>query len=203
MDVMMQDNKCKIENLVQILQYQTGAVTGTQRRSGPTQPIFVHALRAGLVPPFSAFFMEILRHYQIHLLHLHPASVTVLATFAYLCEAFIGVEPSVFFRHFYSLRLNATGVTGCVSFRLEPLVSASLITMAVTKRMEDFRHDWVFVDVGRADEALLELPAAKPEKIPVAWSSHRLDERAVMRPLLDRIALLRQAGLTGQMVAAE
>ena len=26
--------------------------TGTRRRSGPMQPIFIHALRAGLIPPF-------------------------------------------------------------------------------------------------------------------------------------------------------
>ena len=35
--------------------------------------------------------MEFLRHYQIHLLYLHPASVTVLATFAYLYKAFLDV----------------------------------------------------------------------------------------------------------------
>ena len=65
------------------------------------QPVFTHALMAGLVPPFSAFFLEILRHYRVHLLHLHPTLITILATFAYLCEAFLGVEPSVaFFRHF-------------------------------------------------------------------------------------------------------
>ena len=76
-----------------------------QRRGGPLQPVFTHALMAGMIPPFSAFLLEILRHYQIHLLHLHPASVTILSAFAYLCEAFLGVEPSVaFFRHFYSLR---------------------------------------------------------------------------------------------------
>ena len=164
---------------------------GTQRCSGPMPPIFVRMLRAGL-PPFSAFFMEILRHYQIHLLHLHPASVTILTTFTYLREAFLDVEPSVaFFRQFYSLRLNAADVTGCVSFRLEPLVLAILITMAVTKRLEDFRNDWVLVDVGRADEALLEFPAARPEKIQEAWSSRCLDGGAVTHPLKERIALLR------------
>ena len=56
-----------------------------------------------------------------------------------------------FFRHFYSLRMSASDITGCVSFRLEPSVSGSLITMAVTKKLEDFRRDWVFVDVGSAE----------------------------------------------------
>ena len=63
-----------------------------------------------------------------------------------------------FFRHFYSLRLSAPDITGCISFRLEPKVSGDIISMAVTRRLDDFRRDWVFVDVGRSDEALLELP---------------------------------------------
>ena len=63
-----------------------------RRHGGARQPIFTHALMAGLVPPFSAFFLEILRHYRIHLLHLHRALITILSTFTYLCEAFLGVE---------------------------------------------------------------------------------------------------------------
>ena len=71
----------------------------SQQCSGALQPVFTHALMAGLVPPFSAFLFEILQHYQIHLLHLHRTSITILATFAYQCEAFLGVEPSVAFLH--------------------------------------------------------------------------------------------------------
>ena len=145
-----------------------------------------------------AFLLEILRHYQIHLLHLHPASVTILSAFAYLCEAFLGVELSVgFFRYFYSLRVSSPNITGCVSFRLEPKVSGDIISMAVTRRLEDFRHDWLYVDVGRSDVALLELPTEQPQKIPAAWSSSRLHGGEVTRPLMERVALLKQKGLTG------
>ena len=35
-------------------------------------PIFIDALWAGLIPPFSAFFDAVLEHYQIHMLHLDP-----------------------------------------------------------------------------------------------------------------------------------
>ena len=35
-------------------------------------PIFIDALWAGLIPPFSAFFNAVLEHYQIHMLHLDP-----------------------------------------------------------------------------------------------------------------------------------
>ena len=47
-------------------------------------PIFIDALWAGLIPPFSAFFNRVLEHYQIHKLHLDPQSVTLLAIFAFV-----------------------------------------------------------------------------------------------------------------------
>ena len=68
--------------------------------------IFIDALWAGLLPPFSAFLNAVLEHYQIHMLHLDPQSVTLLAVFAFLCEAMVGIAPSVaLLRHFFSLHL--------------------------------------------------------------------------------------------------
>ena len=56
----------------------------------------------GLLPPFSDFFMVVLEAFGLHMLHLHPNAVQTLATFAYTCEAFVGVMPSVaLFRHFF------------------------------------------------------------------------------------------------------
>ena len=83
-------------------------------------PIFLHTLSAGLVPPFSDFLDAILEAYQIQLLHLHPNSILILSIFAYLCEAYIGIRPSVeLFRSFYALRSTALNeCTGCVSFRI-------------------------------------------------------------------------------------
>jgi hypothetical protein len=81
-----------------------------------TFPVFVHSVYAGLVPPFFDFFNAILSHYQIHALHLQPNSVLLLSIFAFFCEAFVGVLPSVaLFRHFFSLRLTAVNqCSGCV-----------------------------------------------------------------------------------------
>jgi hypothetical protein len=64
-------------------------------------PLILHCVTAGLVPPFSLFFTAILEHYHISVLHLHPNSVTILAIFAFWCEAFVGIFPSVaLFRSF-------------------------------------------------------------------------------------------------------
>ena len=45
-----------------------------ERSTGTVQPVFLHSVVAGLVPPFSDFFLAILSHYDIHLLHLQPNS---------------------------------------------------------------------------------------------------------------------------------
>ena len=70
-------------------------------------PLFVSAIIAGLVPPFSEFFFSVLRHYNLQALHLHPNSVLLLAIFAYYCEAHVGVKPSVaLLRHYFSLQTS-------------------------------------------------------------------------------------------------
>ena len=121
-------------------------------------PIFLHTLYAGLVPPFSDFLLAILEVYQIQLLHLHPNSILILAIFAHLCEAYIGIRPSVaLFRSFYSLRSTAPGERlSCVSFRIAPARSENYIPIAwsgedavtkVTKKVDGFRARW---QIGRA-----------------------------------------------------
>jgi hypothetical protein len=69
------------------------------------QPFFLFSIFAGMVPPFSPFLLVILESYGIHEIHLHPRSAALLAVFAYACEAWIGIKPSVaYFRHLFTLR---------------------------------------------------------------------------------------------------
>jgi hypothetical protein len=82
--------------------------TTSTRISDADTSFFLHTIFTGLVPLFSPFFLAILEHYRIQALHLHPNFVLILSSFAFTCEAFLGVEPSVaLFRHFYSLRVTA------------------------------------------------------------------------------------------------
>ena len=72
---------------------------------------------AGLVPPFSEFFYAILRHYGLQALHLHPNSILLLSIFAFYCEGYVGVMPSVaLLRHFFFLRINDGRTSGCANF---------------------------------------------------------------------------------------
>jgi hypothetical protein len=51
--------------------------------------------QAGLVPPFSSFFLVLLEHYGLQLQHLLPHSITLVAIFAHFYEMFMGVRSSV------------------------------------------------------------------------------------------------------------
>ena len=110
---------------------------------------FADALWAGLIPPFSAFFNAVLSHYQIHMMHLGPESITLLAVFAFVCEAMIGIPPFVaLLRHFFSLRLSdPTQCSGCVSFFAVPETAASGIDFGLPPSQARFRERWLYVDI--------------------------------------------------------
>ena len=88
--------------------------------------LFTSFVAAGLVPPFSTFFLQVLDTYGIQLVHLSPNSIVVLAVFAHLCERFVGVAPSVtLLRYFFVLRpvgkkrgYSTVDVAGCCNLRL-------------------------------------------------------------------------------------
>ena len=123
----------KIQHLVAGKHNEHGASAILSARTGRFPagyyPIFLHTLFAGLVPPYSPFFEAVLEFYQIHLLHLHPNAILILAIFAFLCEAYLGVKPSIaLFRSFYALRNTARKErTGCVSFRIADGVTSQLL----------------------------------------------------------------------------
>jgi hypothetical protein len=69
-------------------------------------PFFLFSTFAGMVPPFSPFLRVILVTYDIQAIHLHPKSVTLLAVFAYACEAWVGIKHLVaYFRHLFACAL--------------------------------------------------------------------------------------------------
>ena len=108
------------------------------QRTPLMKPVYLEAVMAGLVPPFSLFFLAILEHYGILALHLQLNSFTTLAVFAYTCEAFLGVRPSVaLFRHFYSLERSAGAhVIGSLRFR----IARAFLKGKVSKHQDSFRR---------------------------------------------------------------
>ncbi|KAE8788267.1 hypothetical protein D1007_37662 [Hordeum vulgare] len=85
-----------------------------------TIAIDLPTLFSGLLPPFSDFFNVVLSHYHIHALSLGPKQILLLSSFSFLCEAFLGIAPSVvLLRHFFYLFLTAANqCSGCVYLRV-------------------------------------------------------------------------------------
>ena len=67
------------------------------RHTSGLYPFFINFFFTGLVPHFSPFMEEVLTCYQICILNLHPNAILTLAIFAYLCEAYLSVAPSMAF----------------------------------------------------------------------------------------------------------
>ena len=90
-------------------------------------PIFGVFMRMGLVPPFSDFFLTILESYGLKLLNLTPGAILDLTLFAYACEAFVGVAPSVaLFHNFFYPHVSKKGwMGGRVTFRFRPNIKAA------------------------------------------------------------------------------
>jgi hypothetical protein len=166
------------------------------------QPFFLFSVFAGLLPPFSPFFLAILETYGIQAIHLHPKSVTLLAVFAYACEAWIGIKPSVaYFCHLFSLRSSGLNQSsGCVSFIATAGTEGDFIDLKWMKKVEDFRSRWFFVDIFEESELFL-ITGIPPVKL-TTWASEALPEEA-LRTLHPRIRDLREAGITGTMVGVE
>ncbi|KAK1665011.1 hypothetical protein QYE76_053170 [Lolium multiflorum] len=165
-----------------------------------TYPLLLHCITAGLVLPFSALFKAVLEHYQVSVLHLDPNSITILAIFAFWCEAFVGISPSIaLFRPYYSLHLTDPRESSrCLSFI--PVLRRVFVPMSLSQPLTHFRGGWLFVDV-RKRSPHFNVPAALPAQ-GCNWESVPFPS-ARMEALEERISNLEAMGLTGEMVAAE
>ena len=133
-------------------------------------------------------------------MHLQPNSILLLSIFAFYCEAFVGVTPSiVLLRHFFSLWIHdSTQHSGCISF-VTP--HDGNVLMRDGKKVEDFRRKWIYMDA-KGLHARLELPTEMAEKLD-QWAHEKLtDPRAA--PVLKKMTMdLEVEKLTGAMIVKE
>nr|ABA94276.1 retrotransposon protein, putative, unclassified [Oryza sativa Japonica Group] len=159
---------------------------------------FLSFAMAGLVPPFSSFFMDILEFYDLQMAHLTPNAVMMLAIFAHLCEMFIGVRPSLrLFRWFFTVQpVSPPSVVGGCYFQPRGQVLNRYIPCVLRKKWDDWKSDWFYTPF--ADEARLRLPSQPPAQAS-SWRA-AVDLGDGYDAVLDRLAGLRSQGLTGAMV---
>lgn len=97
--------------------------------------IFTCHILAGLLSPFSIFFLAVLSDFGIHLIHLPPRSILLVATFVHLHEMFAQVVPSVaLFRHYFALQPSkweeVAAATVSSSVRTPPTATSPWFTAA-------------------------------------------------------------------------
>src|SRR3954464_4006160 len=161
--------------------FKVGSAT-PEGRGSTFYPLFVSSITVGLVPPFSEFFLVVLRHYDLQALHLHPNSILLLAIFAYYCEAHVGVQPSVaLLRHYFYLRVTRGFPSACASF---VACGGAMAISNPGKRIEGFRSKLVLVDVGRIYPRLI-LPTEQPVSSS-DWSREELTDPCA-KPVLEKM----------------
>ena len=136
------------------------------------------------------------------MMHLYPQSVTLLAAFAFVCEAMVGIAPSVaLLCHFFLLRPTVPSqCSRCVRFQAVAETAALGIDFDLPPSTSGFRTRWLYVDV----EVLS--PLVSPSSFPTApnpgWGHERL-----VSPRLSfvwyRLRRLRDLGVTAPRVVKE
>ncbi|KAE8776992.1 hypothetical protein D1007_50273 [Hordeum vulgare] len=150
-----------------------------------------------VLPPFSGFLDAVLSHY-----HLDPCSLILLSSFAFLCEAFVGVTPSVaLLYHFFSLGLaSKMQCSRCVSLKVDDASAPEIPGVELLPEAEGFRRQWVLVEAAGAG-ALFQ-PPLSPATPKQGWEREELGDPR-LAPVLTRLGQLRRAGVSMVMVVRE
>ena len=115
------------------------------------------------------------------MLHQHPNAVVMLPLFAYVCEAYVGVVPSIaLFRHYFIPHMGTSRwVSGCVSFRLRLEAEAQFLTVVVDRSEKDWRRNWYFIRTNSISPHL-SVPSAPAKRL--AHSRKLSSQEAALTP---------------------
>jgi hypothetical protein len=163
--------------------------------------VFIVHIEHGFGVPACDFLRGLLQFYRIELVYLAPNSITIIATFIHLCEAFLGIAPHFhLWRHFFKLKKTGKGVVvGNVRFMLRRNMKSEYIVLVLPDNTTGWKQGWFYLD--NPPPAL----KSRTGRIPVVgpeWTNQlaMLDTQE-LKPLLDDLEQLMAEGLTGAVVA--
>jgi hypothetical protein len=161
--------------------------------------LFISFVRAGLCLPASAFLHRFLQYFGICLNHLTSNGVLHLFVFVHLCEAFLGIPPSIsLFRYFFHLKPhpwsdNISPLGGCgIQFHQDK--KNLFFDYDLVDSMKEWRFEWFYT--GNMLPALSFHSDSSP-LVNDRWEKNLLsnEELKKIQSLLDRIRVLKQQGL--------
>jgi hypothetical protein len=80
--------------------------------------------------------------------HLAPNSITIIATFIHLCEAYLGLAPHFhLWRQIFELKKMGKGVVvGSVSFMLRRNMKSEYIDLTLPENTTGWKQGWFYLD---------------------------------------------------------
>jgi hypothetical protein len=168
--------------------------------TGETVVFFAH-IKRGFGVPVGNFLRGLLYFYCIELVHLVPNSITIISTFIYLCEAYLGITLHLhLWRHFFELKkTDKAGVIGSVGFMLWRNMKSEYIDLALPDNTTGWKQGWSYLD----NPALARKARTGRAPVPYPEWTNQLASRDTeeLQPLLDDLEQLKVEGLTGGAVA--
>jgi hypothetical protein len=163
--------------------------------------VFIAHIECGFRVPAGNFLRGLLLFYCIELVHLAPNSITIIATFIHLCEAYLGIGPHFdLWRHFFELKKTGKGVVvGSVSFMLCRNMKPEYIDLALPNNTTGWKQGWFYLDnpASALKDRTGRIPIVGPE-----WTNQLVTlDTQELKPLLDDLEQLKAEGLTGAAVA--
>jgi hypothetical protein len=142
-----------------------------------------------------------LYYYQLELVHLVPNSITVVSTFIYFCEAYLGISPHfLLLMYFFLCQMHWQEVAvGAVMLNLRPSLKAEWIDTNLPDNTVGWRSEWLYI----ADQlpGLPRRTGHKPAKMnewDLGLSSRDLVK---LNPVLELVSELKKQGVTGVAMA--
>jgi hypothetical protein len=143
----------------------------------------------------------LLHFYRIELVQLAPKSITIIATFVHLYEAYLNITPHFhLWPHFFELKKMGKGVVvGGVGFMLRRNMKSEYVDLTLPDNTTGWKQGWFYLD--NPASTLKERTGWAP--VPYSEWTNQLASRDTeeLQPLLDDLEQLKADGLTGAAVA--
>jgi hypothetical protein len=162
---------------------------------------FITHIECGFGIPAGDFLRVLLQFYQIELGHLAPNSITIIATFIHLCEAYLSIALHFhLWRHFFEVKKMGKGVVvSSVSFLLHCNMKSEYIDLTLPDNTTGWNQGWLYLNnpAPTLRSTTGQIPVVGPE-----WTNQlaTLDTQE-LKPLLDDLDQLKTKGLTGTAMA--
>lgn len=168
--------------------------------------LFKPFVKRGFGLPSSDFFRGLLYFFGITLNHLNPHSILHLSIFVHLCEAFLGIPPSLtLFRYFFRLKPQPSTanpeVVGGAGIQFRAGKKGEFLSYVLPDSLKGWKTEWFYMGnlIPSLETHNLEAP-----KINTRWEEESLVENELewIRLHVNQIKALKNRGLNGVTVVA-